>query len=219
MPVTRPKSSDSADQRRYDYRRRIDDESRLIPHTSDSIEAICDLDPVWVIEHLRQDRVTAIEKQDPRHWELGCWMCKAEEEGQRGYYSKINLRNTYYPRNKIRKIGFSLYRHQLAAVAAREGNFLVRTSKYGGTDEVSHLCLNTRYFNPDHMIIESKELNRKRWGCVGAWVTRQASDGTIYHPCPHGTEERKEVCLLPKRYLQEKGWYQMELRDSGSCVR
>ena len=103
-------------------------------------------------------------------------------------------------------IGCQPFRHQLAVVARGFGQNLLLTSKEDATHEVSHLCGNARCFNPEHVVVESKALNRKRWACGGAWVVK-ASDGSVYNPCLHGTEEHRTRCLLPTFHMDAGKYY------------
>jgi hypothetical protein len=67
------------------------------------------------------------------------------------------MRKTLRP-DRAEPIGCQSFRHQLAVVAAGCGQDLWRTSRREATQEVSHLCLNSRCFNPKHVIVESRVL-------------------------------------------------------------
>lgn len=204
--VSRPRTADSVDQSRYDLQALLDDESRLVLEVSSTVEQIWDLDPAWVRGRLHNDRESAAESEDPRAQQLRCWVRPRDNAHVYGY-TKVNWRNTNHPRDPTRRIGCQPFRHQLAAVASGQGDSLLRTSGPEAADEVSHLCLNARCFNPDHVLVESKEMNRKRWACGGSWVVR-VSDGSVYHPCPHGQEEHRRECLLPRFDIVSRGYYQ-----------
>lgn len=203
--ASRPATSASVDQLRFDLQDLMDAEFGDLHEVSETVESIWDLDPAWVHSKLNADREAAVEAQDSRARQLGCWLRRADSNHEYGY-TKVNLRNTFRPGSRTR-IGCQPFRHQLAVVAAGFGQNLLRTSAPDGTDEVSHLCLNPRCFNPDHVIVESKEINRKRWSCGGAWAVR-AADGTVYYPCPHGGEEHGRQCLLPRSQLQAHRYYE-----------
>lgn len=120
------------------------------------------------------------------------------------------------PRSTDKKLGIQPFLHQLAVVASGNGQNLLRTSASNGTDEVSHLCHNSGCFNPDHVVVESKELNRARWACGGAFIVK-ATDGSVYHPCVHGAVEHRRSCLLPT-FRMERGSYYVNTK-TGPVVR
>lgn len=119
-------------------------------------------------------------------------------------YTKINLWQTFWPGTQI-KIGCRPYQHQLAIVAQGNGHELLYTSG-NSPYEVSHLCLNARCFSPEHVIVESNVLNRRRKTCCEKKVT-WTLDGRIYHPCPHGQKERGRRCILPRESSSEQRYY------------
>ena len=207
--ASRPRTSDSVNELRFDMQHMMDMEFACLHETSTTIESIWDLDPGWVRSKLSGDRELATEQENPRWHELGCWMRRVDTTHQYGY-TKVNLRNTFRP-GTSQKIDCQPFRHQLAVVASGLGQNLLCTSAPNGTDEVSHLCHNHRCFNPDHVLVESKDMNRKRWACVGAWVIKCDADGTIYHPCCHGEEEHRRRCILPRIELEPHKYYQNTL--------
>src|SRR5215471_2946554 len=204
--ASRPKTSASENQLRFEMQVLMDMEFASLNEASETIENIWDLDPGWVRGKLSDDRELEAEHEDPRWQQLDCWMRRVDTTHQYGY-TKVNLRNTFRP-GTSKKINCQPFRHQLAVVASGLGQNLLRTSAPNGTDEVSHLCHNHRCFNPDHILVESKDTNRKRWGCVGAWIIKCAVDGTIYHPCRHGEGEQRRKCILPRIELEAHKYYQ-----------
>jgi len=136
--ASRPVTPDSIQQLRYDIQAAMDAEVPEASVTSTVLEAIWDLDPQWVKNKLQADRDSTVENANPRWRELGCWM-KAEDDTSDSAtgYLKVNLRNTYRPGSRPKRlIGVQPFRHQLAVVAAGLGQNLLKTSKYGGTHEV-----------------------------------------------------------------------------------
>ncbi|KAJ5577370.1 zinc-binding loop region of homing endonuclease [Penicillium hispanicum] len=202
--VTRLLTSQSVQQRRFDRQAQMDLEFIGQPEASATVERIWDLDPIWVTRLLERQRDGQAEQESLRGRQLGCWMSQ-ERTGHPYGYTKINLRNTKRPGTNV-EIGVQPYRHQLAIVAAGLGQNLVRTTRDNSTDEVSHLCGNHRCFNPDHVVVEPKAMNRQRWACGGAWIVRTA-DGTVYNPCPHRAEAPWRECILPRRQLPAAGGY------------
>lgn len=202
--VSRPLTDHSVQERRFQWQAQMDQEFIGQPEASATIERIWGLDPAWVTRLLRRQRDADMEQRSPRGQLLGCWMSSDRAAHPYGY-TKINLRNTRMPGTNV-DIGVQPYRHQLAVVAAGLGQNLVRTTRDNSTDEVSHLCGNHRCFNPDHIVVEPREMNRKRWACGGAWIVRTA-DGTVYNPCPHRAEPPWRECILPRRHLPAAGGY------------
>lgn len=212
--ASRPPTSASIDQMRHSLQAAMDAEFGQVGEASDTVERIWDLDPQWVRNKLTADRESVMEAGDPRAAQIGCWMRHHDSNHEYGY-TKVNWRNTLRPGTRD-VIGCQPFRHQLAVVAAGYGQNLLRTSGRDATDEVSHLCHNPRCFNPDHVLVESKIMNRKRWACGGAWIIR-TSDGTVYHPCPHGRQEHMRQCLLPRATLLAGQFY--ENSDNGPVLR
>ncbi|RWQ91516.1 zinc-binding loop region of homing endonuclease, partial [Paecilomyces variotii] len=94
------------------------------------------------------------------------WLTSDNRAHEYGY-TKVNLRNIYYPDNRTEKINVQPFRYQLAVVASGYGQNLLLTSDQNATHEMSHLCHNHGCFNPHHVCVEPLEINRKRGGCVG----------------------------------------------------
>ena len=192
-------------QARFDLQDEIDAEVLRAEEVSATIESIWGLDPAWARQKLIDDRNSTAEGQDWRWASLGCWMKWGETTHNYGY-TKINLRNTVRP-GTTEKINVQPFRHQLAVVASGYGQNLLRTSPVSGNDEVSHLCHNQQCFNPEHVIVESQELNKARRSCVGAFVTKCKASGTVFHPCLHGASENFVDCILPRVDLEGGKYY------------
>lgn len=203
----RPRTSDSLQQRRFDVQATLDAEFADLDEGSATIEAIWDLDPAWILLRLRADRQAAAENEESKWKNLGCWM-RARDSNHPYGYTKVNLRNTYHPSREPRvHIGCQPFRHQLGVVAAGLGQNLLRTTGADATDDVSHLCHNHRCFNPDHLVVESKGMNQRRGVCVGQYMVKIRSDGTIYNPCTHDREEHYVACILPRVEFNVAGGY------------
>ncbi|KAK9257538.1 zinc-binding loop region of homing endonuclease-domain-containing protein, partial [Lipomyces tetrasporus] len=69
------------------------------------------------------------------------------------------------------------------------------------TYDISHLCHNSKCFNPEHLIVESGTNNRRRKICNGQKIL--VHDGFSYHPCPHGKVEKLRKCILPLHHLEK----------------
>lgn len=130
----------------------------------------------------------------------------------------MNLRNT---RTEVAgqpgNIGGQPYLHQISLIADGRIDHL-RNAGQGGSKQVSHLCHNGACFNPDHLVVESEGLNKRRNTCQGAKRVRffHIADNrnlrvdhhgnalyTEYNPCTHGREENYIHCLLPVREIRD----------------
>lgn len=61
------------------------------------------------------------------------------------------------------------------------------------SSEVSHLCHHGNCVNPEHLILESAEMNRSRNKCIGwTWIPCPHCNGR-FNPCPHNPK-----CILPQ---------------------
>lgn len=193
-PAPRPTTSDSVDQVRQAISDELVRQSVTLPDTGSTIDEIYALDPAWVEGKLRSLR----NQQRPA---LGCWETNIHS-GHPSGYKRVNWRNTKIPGSRHNFSGMP-YLHQLAVVADGNGVLLLRTAReWDDPDvyEVSHLCHNTGCFNPQHVVVESQGLNGRRKQCSTAVIVVHP-DGTVYHPCPHGAEEGRHTCLLPRRDL------------------
>jgi hypothetical protein len=193
--VPRPTTASSVQSVRENIDQALRDSGLSLTEISYTLEQIYDLDPAWVRSVLENQRTML----DP----LGCWLSNTASAHPRGY-TKLNLRNTKRPDDPMRKIGCQPFFHQLAIVAKGEGAQLLNTatSEY----EVSHLCHNGRCFNPDHLTVETQSLNHRRQRCAESYVVVCRCCGTTYHPCSHGREGMRLLCILPK-YRLEPGKY------------
>lgn len=191
--ISRPPTSDSVLARRADLEASLDDAAEGTV-AENVILAIKDLDPVWVQGKLAAYRSRGKEEAgDPRFGPEGtcCWYPSQESGHDRGYV-RVNWRNTAGPSGV--KIGVNPYLHQLAVVAAGQGQRLTLASKNGGY-HVSHLCHNTACMNPVHVIIESAQKNQSRKPCNGA-VKLRFPDGSIVDPCKCA-HDGSRPCILP----------------------
>ncbi|KAK9363583.1 zinc-binding loop region of homing endonuclease-domain-containing protein [Lipomyces starkeyi] len=120
---------------------------------------------------------------------LGCWE------------SIIKHDRTGYPRVCLSTGGKRFYPrlHQLVLIADNRREELKATLGSHAHD-VSHLCHNRRCFNPEHLIVESRQSNSRRRTCNGHTIL--VGDGFSYHPCAHGTVEKMLKCILPVQHLQ-----------------
>ncbi len=201
--ASRPSTSDSINVVRIAFQQGLVDEARAVQENEDALERIYDIDPRWAMDRLHARIDDAASDQS----ELGCWLSsnvasnRAHGSGREGY-DPINLRNTVHP-SRGGLIGFKVYAHQLAMVAKGSGYELLPTRS--GTREeqceVSHLCHNTRCFNPQHLVVETKRLNNARNSCVGHFEIR-CECGATYNPCPHSETQHRRFCYLPTRYMR-----------------
>jgi len=204
--VVRPPTSDEV----VHMRRQIDEKFSQLSETSAAsatVKDIWDLPVSWA-----QARLEA--EVEERGGELGCWT-HAVDDGEK--YCKKNYMHTQHPlRPSGEKIGHHIFLHQLAAVAKGQGQQLKLTSK--GEYHVSHLCHNHKCFNPQHVVIETAQMNQKRKTCQGRFMADFTNDETphgraiavtILHPCPHGHEELHVACHLPRRTLLRGQWYEV----------
>jgi hypothetical protein len=186
-------------------------QSRLARDASNTIEGICELDPVWAREYL--------DGSHPLTNSTNCWLNGNAAAHPNGY-KKINLRNTRRP-GSWGSIGVQPFAHQLAVVAAWEGHLLRLTDPRDQTShhEVSHLCHTPGCFNPEHVLVESEADNKARNSCKGAAVV-VTPDGTSIDPCPHWTMERKVSCILPTKHISglDRGCY-LQRQPNGDYLR
>lgn len=210
-PVVRPPTSDEV----LYMRRQIDEKFSQLGESSEAsstVNDVWDLPVPWVLERLEKE-LELSGKRDP---ELGCWNNHGDENDTN--YGKKNYKNTQHPlRPTGVKIGHNVSLHALAAIAQGLGPQLRLTSN--GKYHVSHLCHNHRCFNPDHVVIETAQMNQKRKTCHGHYILNftedtkeggKAEPATVFHPCPHGHEERCVACLLPRRTLLSGRWYDVD---------
>ena len=65
----------------------------------------------------------------------------------------------------LRGIKYSLRRHQLALFLKLNGSDMSIESWCEGDDEASHLCHVRACYNPEHIVLESHEINQQRNAC------------------------------------------------------
>jgi hypothetical protein len=114
--------------------------------------------------------------------DLGCWV------------STLKPDIMGYCRAKLRKLQCRPFLHQLALIADNRAVEL-ETTLGSNSFDVSHLCHNSKCFNPGHLIVESRQNNLRRRTCVGHKVVLYGS--FEYHPCRHGEVEKMRKCILP----------------------
>jgi hypothetical protein len=156
-----------------------------------------------------------IEDEPCTRNEIQC-MLSTKASGHSNGYIRINLRNTRSRINGAGLINCSPYLHQVAVIAKGRLNTLRAAGQAGG-HQVSHLCHNEACFNPEHVIVESAALNKARASCQGQKIVRfyHLDDGqnvrrdsrrneisTQYHPCRHGVNENRVLCILPTREVR-----------------
>ncbi|KAK9481776.1 zinc-binding loop region of homing endonuclease-domain-containing protein [Lipomyces starkeyi] len=114
--------------------------------------------------------------------DLGCWV------------STLKPDTMGYCRAKLRKLQCRPFLHQLALIADNRAVEL-ETTLGSNSFDVSHLCHNSKCFNPGHLIVESRQNNLRRRTCVGHKVVLYGSFEC--HPCRHGEVEKMRKCILP----------------------
>ncbi|KAK9359472.1 zinc-binding loop region of homing endonuclease-domain-containing protein [Lipomyces starkeyi] len=115
--------------------------------------------------------------------DLGCWESNLKPD--KGGYCRIDLRKLLHVR---------LWTHQLALIADNRGAELKMTLGSNSFD-VSHICNNSKCFNPGHLIVESRQNNTRRRTCVGHKVILYGD--FEYNPCRHGEIQKMRKCILP----------------------
>lgn len=201
-PAPRPDTSQQIATFRREVDQRLLEAGLYQPPDTGPIESTYDLDHQWVMEKL-------VERQRDRelthHNRLGCWLAITNDR-----YGSWNLRNTYYPDRdrRQRKIGVQIHLHVAAIIAKGDGIHLLNAVGKDSTHQVSHLCHNSRCFNPDHLVIETAALNKSRQRCNGHVIT-VGPDGTRFHPCNHHRTEHWLACILPEYQLDSRGYWEM----------
>jgi hypothetical protein len=120
--ASRPDTSATVNERREDVTRNLVQSGLENSSAGEVVETIWDLDPVWVMGLLQQQRSPDAPS------DIGCWVPRQVQAHPTGY-TKINLRNTRRPGSDS-KIGCSPFLHQLAIVAKGEGASLLNTGPY-----------------------------------------------------------------------------------------
>ena len=112
---------------------------------------------------------------------IGCKLCqKSRNKGGTGWVKCKVVKS------KSKK---EFYIHHLALIAAgRVGE--LKGSPY----QVSHLCHQPTCFNPEHLVVETREENLARNRCIGwTWLTCPCPCGVKFNPCTHIPK-----CILPQ---------------------
>ena len=113
----------------------------------------------------------------------GCWIANKMHNGH-GY---VKLKVAGGGRREF-------YAHHLALIHAGAWSdvFWVHC-KDAGDYEISHICHNTRCFNPEHLMAEPKAENLARNSCQGlTWIQCPCPCGHRFNPCQHPVP-----CILP----------------------
>lgn len=193
-PIPAPPSSPQTLLERAGYEASLAAAAAAAEYT-ESINIICTLPAGWVRSWLAERREATSE--------IGCWL-GSNRAGHTNGYVKANLRNTRHPVTG-RLVGAQVFIHQLAVVAKGGANYL-RSASVGGPNEVSHLCHTPGCFNPDHVMVEARALNKSRAMCQGHFIY-ELDDGTVINPCRHGSEGWHKRCILPTRHVGAGKYY------------
>jgi hypothetical protein len=211
-PPPRPPSSASV----VGLRAAIDQamaEAADLENTSKVFQVITSLPVLWVRQRLDSDR------DHSRNNALGCWF--SGRSASHKDYVKVNWTKLAHPTTG-RPLEVQPYIHQLSIVASGRGDHLHRAGT-GGThqvrksllsgdagqmlnrkcEQVSHLCHNGGCYNPNHLVVEPKELNLARNSCQGRYIL-VGTDKTTIHPCEHwnwGGKGEYKHCILPQRIV------------------
>ncbi len=209
-PPVRPPSSDSVVQIRDAMDLAMNDEAAAVP--ADEVHALSELPANWAVGILMGPA------RQPTVNELNCWMTGNQPSHKQ--YQKINLRNTRHP-TQPGVLNLYPYRHQLAVVASGKGMQL-NLATQGGSHQVSHLCHNPGCFNPNHVVVEPRELNVARNTCRGKFIV-EGPDGSIIHPCWHWNwrgEGAHQTCILPRKTVPPalRGKY-IQMSDENTFVQ
>nr|AAP73783.1 intron-encoded I-PpoI type endonuclease [Neoscytalidium dimidiatum] len=197
--VSRPTTSESLLNVREVFQQALADRAEDLDEVSASLEKLSRLPAGWCRAKLITFRNDNGGNTPTAYGELACWTSPDKQPSEPGKpYRKLNWRNTNHPNRPSEKIGHVFYAHHIGAVAAGYGNHLSLISGAHAAYNVSHLCGNGECFNPDHLVIETAGLNQRRKTCQGHAQVR-LPNGSVYHPCQHGTEEHAKLCILPLR--------------------
>lgn len=137
----RPTTSNSVNVIRDTIDQAILNEALYMQDVSDTLEEICDLDPIWVSAFLRRQKNIHISNAN----ELGCWL-SGNAAGHINGYIKINMRGTTKP-NSNEKFKVQPWAHQLGVVANGSGAVLRLTSD--GTYHVSFLTVSFESYSDE----------------------------------------------------------------------
>jgi len=83
-----------------------------------------------------------------------------------GHYAFLGKEGKDYARTSfhLRGVKYSIRRHQLALYLKLKQSGAEMSWRDG--DEASHLCHVKSCYNPNHIVLESRELNQQRNGCL-----------------------------------------------------
>lgn len=162
-----------------------------------------DLDPYDTLATLTeispQYALGKLQGQHKHTGPLGCWFRKKNGVVQTEEYYKFNMRNSKFQGGDV---GIQVYIHQLAIVASGNAGALRLCGQHQDF-EASHLCGRRGCFNPDHLVVETKGLNKRRQLCQGKRILKVR--GVTIHPCTHGQEENMRLCILGEEELRTDG--------------
>ncbi|KFZ23292.1 hypothetical protein V502_02228 [Pseudogymnoascus sp. VKM F-4520 (FW-2644)] len=163
----------------------------LTREASTAVRMIYKIDPQWALTFIKKQR-----DENVVH-ELNCWITRNASMDDDGY-TIMNMRGTQIPGTKPRwNYLVRPLSRQMGIVAGGQGDKLLLTFE-GGDYVVTHLCRNKACFNPEHLLVETKEQNELRKTCHESFVIRTA-DGTVIHPCTHWMGGARVQCVLPVR--------------------
>ena len=167
-------------------------------HRPNTLDELYSLGPAWAMHYVKSRHNPQFQKDG-----LDCWMKHPTKMHRLGYIW-VDLRTTRNPVDH-KHIGRRVYLHQLAVMAAGpagNGSDLGLTSAPSKTHEVSHLCHNPCCFNPDHVVVETRSLNRLRKTCA-----KKGLNGKGVLQCPHGINGGRS-CIFPRRSSRRHGHQQ-----------
>lgn len=115
----------------------------------------------------------------------GCWKTSHWKSGHPNGYKRMRIGPASHRLNP--------YIHHMALLAYGRITDLYDLADNHGL-QASHLCHESDCFNPDHIVIESSQSNKRRNDCKASW--KLLYEGGCYNPCPHTVQ-----CILEPRSL------------------
>ena len=111
---------------------------------------------VDLLDISQDDALKTLQHAERKSNEQDCWLS-----------TKVASHSTGYVKCKLRGAALrqEFYLHQLAVIASGRKDQL-QDARHGGVNECSHLCRNPSCFNPAHIWVEPKEINKQRNFCV-----------------------------------------------------
>ncbi|KAK0637681.1 hypothetical protein DIS24_g10583 [Lasiodiplodia hormozganensis] len=202
--ATRPEATESSILVRNAFEEAILDDLDEITELSNNVAVLQTLPSKWCEGQLLAFRQKYGGDTPSARGELDCWTAPNKATSEAGkLYRKINWRNTQHPSRSGEAIGVNVYAHHVGAVAAGFANSLPLVSGVHPRYNVSHLCGNGACFSPNHLVIESADLNQRRKTCQGHAILIMPN-GAVFNPCQHGREDYCKDCLLPRKRLPDR---------------